>query len=196
MSFLLAAVFTVAVGGMVWRILVAQPRLGLQAVKIEEGPERGVVPTLLVEHLSLVHTRGGTKERVLRFDRAWQRAGPFGPVYEVEAPRVLMAKVREMTFTLEADRGWFDPQTGNLRLAGNVHAASGAEREFYSDSADYAAESDELIARGKERPLRLIDHGSTIEARVLKTDGRFENIEIRGAAGELGVDLIQPERVE
>jgi len=191
-SFILLLVFAAGLAGMLWRILSAEPQLVPPGERPDVEVESEPISQVTAEKLSLVHSRAGAKERILRFERAFQRPGPRGPTYEVESPRVLMARVRDIQFTLEADQGWFDPATGNLRLAGNVHAASGADREFFAEQAVYRAESDELVARGGERPLRLIDGGSTIEARALKTDGRFENIEIRGAAGEVGMDLVGP----
>jgi hypothetical protein len=192
---ILMIVFLLAMGGMAWRILCVQPDLTLSGFE-ERGASEGegeVSPSIVVDHLNLAHSRGGMKERILKFERAWQQQGPRGLVYEVEKPRVLMARIREMSFTLEADGGWFHPASGNVHLAGNVHAASGTEREFFADSADYYAREDHLIARGKEKPLRVIERGSVIEARVLRTDGRFESIEFLEAEGEVGMDMIQPE---
>lgn len=190
---MLMIVFLVVVAGMTWRILSARPVLALSLLQPQRQPDEEVIPNLAVENLTLAHSKDGMKERILRFSRARHRPGPEGGVCEVEEPKVLMARIRGMSFTLEAERGWFYPKSGNVRLAGNVHAASGTEREFFADNAQYFAEDDLLVARGKERPLRLVDHGSTIKARVLKTDGRFENIEIGSAEGELDIDLVQPE---
>jgi hypothetical protein len=173
-----------------WRIFSARPAITLPGPAENYEPQENIIPNLFVENLRVTYSRGGTKERILHFKRARQCPGPDGPIYEVEAPRVIMAKQGDMEFTVEAEEGSFDPRSGDWTLAGNVHAASGTVREFYADWARYFAEREQIVARGDEHPLRLIDEGFEIEGRELRTDSNFEMIEIMSAGGEIEGDFL------
>jgi len=186
------AVFVAIMSVPVWRIFTVRPALPIQVTKPVFEPDEDIIPKLDVENLNVAFSTGGMKERVLHFARARQRARPEGPVYEVEKPRVIMARVEDATFSLEADEGWFNPKTGDWWLAGDVHAASGTQREFYSDSARYYADRDLIVARGEKQPLRLIDQGIDIQARELRTDSEFQEINLDSAGGTMGSDYVPP----
>jgi hypothetical protein len=190
---LLLGVFLLVFFLLVWRIFSVSPVVTIPTHAREDSLEEDAIPNLVVENLHVAYSKGGTKEKTLRFKRARQVTGPDGPLYSVEEPVVEMAKVDEMTFTLEADTGSYDPGTGDWTLCGSVHAASGSVREFFADRAQYFAARDRIVAWGEDRPLRLIDHGLEIEGKELRTDGDFEMIEITEAEGKLEGDFLPTE---
>jgi hypothetical protein len=178
-----------------WRIFSAPTAIRLPPRKTHYQPQEDIIPNLSVETLRVAYSRGGAKERILEFARAKQSSGPDGPIYEVEKPVVTMAKIGDMKFTLEAEEGSFDPLSGDWTLAGNVHAASGTEREFFADKAQYFAARDSIVAWGEDRPIRIVWKGLNIEAREFETDSSFNEITFPDAHGEMEAQFL-PESKE